>query len=122
MADIKKIICKEDFEKICFIHIQNYHELLIMNIDFNLMGNVKYIEGYCKDTQKTMLIAIYLEGEQTEKWLEASEPGYDEYVVYSYKCNEIEALIEWFADEIEVEDIPEELTTKILKAYVKCVN
>jgi hypothetical protein len=49
--------------------------------------------------------------------LEASEPGFDKYIVYSYSRSEIERLLEWFVEEIDVEDIPETLTLKILSIY-----
>ena len=52
MTKVENIITKEVFETMCIMHIQRYHDLLIMNVDTNLMGNVKYIEGYNKDTQK----------------------------------------------------------------------
>ncbi len=117
MTKVENIITKEVFETMCIMHIQKYHDLLIMNVDTNLMGNVKYIEGYDKDKQKTTLIAIHLEDSQDECWLEASEPGFDKYIVYSYSRSEIERLLEWFVEEIDVEDIPETLTLKILSIY-----
>lgn len=119
MTKVENIITKEVFETMCIIHIQRYHALLIMNVDTNLMGNVKYIEGYDKDTQKTTLIAIHLEDFQEERWLEASEPGFEEYIIYSYSRSEIERLLEWFVEEIDVEDIPEALTSKILSIYIE---
>ena len=117
MNEVENIITKEVFETMCLIQIQKYHDILIVNVDINLMGNVKYIEGYNKDTQKKTLIAIHLEDCQEESWLEASEPGFDEYIIYSYTHTEIERLLEWFVEEIDVEDIPETLTLKILSIY-----
>lgn len=117
MNEVENIITKEVFETMCLIQIQKYHDILIVDVDINLMGNVKYIEGYNKDTQKKTLIAIHLEDSQEESWLEASEPGFDEYIIYSYTHTEIERLLEWFVEEIDVEDIPETLTSKILSVY-----
>lgn len=72
MNEVENIITKEVFETMCLIHIQKYHDILIVNVDINLMGNVKYIEEYNKDTQKKTLIAIHLEDCQEESWLEVN--------------------------------------------------
>lgn len=98
----KKII--EDL--IASIDVQTFENMVLLyfadigifaiNSDMNISGNIKYYDMYNELTKKCELLIIVLEGEvPTEENLEAANPGYSEYFIYSKTEDNIMELLSW---------------------------
>lgn len=83
------------FENMILLHYSDVGRMAIKS-DTNIQGNIKYYDLYNEITMGVELLAIVLSGEApTFETLEASNPDYNEYIIYSKTEDDILELLSW---------------------------
>ena len=83
------------FENMILLHYSHQGKMAIKS-DINIQGNIKYYDLYNEITMGVELLAIVLSGEEPSfETLEASNPDYSEYIIYSKIEEDILELLSW---------------------------
>lgn len=95
---IDRLIAEVDnqlFENMILLHYSDVGRMAIKS-DTNIQGNIKYYDLYNEITMGVELLAIVLSGEEPSfETLEASNPDYSEYIIYSKTEEDILELLSW---------------------------
>jgi len=99
----------DEFERLFFLYIQLSEMFMIVGVDINGNGQVKYIDCYDETTGKTMLAVLCLEDRDMKKsMVETMNPGYDRYEMASFCRRDKKGLLEFLYEQFE-DNLPEKI-------------